>query len=171
MESQAKLELGSGMHSVYTHFPKDPNCDICLKTKMTRAYCRRRAGTVVPRAEILVTWWLQITIFSVKEVNRVIISDTLLWYKIWQLSGCNFTRAKQNIIRKHKGACKSSWSQIGNRKSFTRTIPWNLARLVRNYPGFIVRQRHTDQKQMGLQKEQCAEWKKGHLRYWCNQSG
>ena len=38
-------------HSVYTHFPKDPNCDICLKTKITRASCRRRAGTVVPRAE------------------------------------------------------------------------------------------------------------------------
>ena len=30
---------------------KDPNCDICLKTKITRASCRRRAGTVVPRAE------------------------------------------------------------------------------------------------------------------------
>ena len=34
-----------------THFPKDPNCDICLNTKITRAFCRRRAGTVVPRAE------------------------------------------------------------------------------------------------------------------------
>ena len=22
--------------SVYTHFPKDPHCDICLKTKITR---------------------------------------------------------------------------------------------------------------------------------------
>ena len=42
---------GSGKHSVYTNFPKDPNCDICLKTKITRAYCTRRAGAVVPRAE------------------------------------------------------------------------------------------------------------------------
>ena len=32
-------------------FPKDPICDICLKTKTTRASCRRRADTVVPRAE------------------------------------------------------------------------------------------------------------------------
>ena len=32
---------------------KDPNCDICLKTKKMRASCRRRAGTVVPRAEHL----------------------------------------------------------------------------------------------------------------------
>ena len=45
------MEPGSGKHSVCTHFPKDPNCGICLKTKITRASCRRRAGTVVPRAE------------------------------------------------------------------------------------------------------------------------
>ena len=45
------MERGLGKHVVYTHFPKDPNCDICLKTKITRASCRRRAGSVVPKAE------------------------------------------------------------------------------------------------------------------------
>ena len=50
-ESREKVEPGSGKHSVYTHFPKDPNCEICLKTKITRSSCRRRAGKVVPRAE------------------------------------------------------------------------------------------------------------------------
>ena len=42
VEPRAKVEPGSGWHSVFTHYPKDPNCDICLKTKMTR---------VVPGAE------------------------------------------------------------------------------------------------------------------------
>ena len=51
MEPRAKVEPSPGKHSVYTHFPKEPNCDICLKTKTTRASCRTRAGTVVPRAE------------------------------------------------------------------------------------------------------------------------
>ena len=51
MDSRAKVEPGSGNHSVCTHFAKDPNCDICLKTKITRPSCRRRAGTVAPRAE------------------------------------------------------------------------------------------------------------------------
>ena len=51
MEPRAKVEHGSGKHSLYTHFPKDPSCDICLKTKITRPSCRRRAGTVVPKAE------------------------------------------------------------------------------------------------------------------------
>ena len=50
-EWRAKVEPGSGKHSVYTHFPKDSNCDICLKTKITSALCRRRTGTIVPRAE------------------------------------------------------------------------------------------------------------------------
>ena len=51
MASRAKVDPGSGKHSIYTHFPKDPNCDICLKTKITRASCRRRAGAGVPKAE------------------------------------------------------------------------------------------------------------------------
>ena len=46
MESRAKVESGSGKHSIYILFPKDPNCDICLKTS-----CRKRACTFVPRAE------------------------------------------------------------------------------------------------------------------------
>ena len=53
MEPGAKVEPGSGKHNVYTHFPKDPNCDICLKTEITRAYDRRRTGRVVPKAEHL----------------------------------------------------------------------------------------------------------------------
>ena len=40
-----------GKHSVYTRFPKDRNCEICQRTKITRAPCRRRIGGVVPRAE------------------------------------------------------------------------------------------------------------------------
>ena len=40
-----------GTHSVYTHFPKDRNCEICKRTKITRAPCRRRNGGAVPRAE------------------------------------------------------------------------------------------------------------------------
>ena len=38
-------------HSVYTHFPKDRNCEICQRTKITRAPCRRRNSGAVPRAE------------------------------------------------------------------------------------------------------------------------
>ena len=96
MGSRAKVEPGSGKHSVYTHFLTDPNFDLCLKT-ITRASCRRRAGTVVPWAEHLVTWSLQITKFSVKKVNPVTIIDTLLRYKIGQRSGYNPTHVNKNF--------------------------------------------------------------------------
>ena len=39
-------------HRVFFHFPKDRNCVICQRTKITRAPCKRRIGGVVPRAEI-----------------------------------------------------------------------------------------------------------------------
>ena len=40
-----------GKHSVYTHIPKDRNCEICQRIKITRAPCRRRIGGAVLRAE------------------------------------------------------------------------------------------------------------------------
>ena len=48
------------------------------------------------------------------------------WCRTWPPNGSSRIRAKQKLLRKHKGACKSSWIQIGNRKSFTLTIPWNF---------------------------------------------
>ena len=64
--------------------------------------------------------------------------------------------AKQKLLRKHKGACKSSWSRIGSLKSFTMTILWNLAKLVKIFPGIIARRHHTDRKRTRLLKERHA---------------
>ena len=43
-------------HCAHTHFPEDRNCEICQRTKITRAPCKRRNGGAVPRAENFVTW-------------------------------------------------------------------------------------------------------------------
>ena len=40
-----------GKHNVHTHFPKDRNCEICKRTKITRAPCRRCNGEATLRAE------------------------------------------------------------------------------------------------------------------------
>ena len=69
-----------------------------------------------------------------------IISDTLWWYRTWLLSGYNFTHVKRKLHRKLKEACRSSFSRTGSQKSFTLTIPWNLAKLVK----IIVRRHHKD---------------------------
>ena len=51
LEPTSKRSEDLGKHSVYTHFPEDRNCEICQRTKITRAPCRRRNGGAVPRAE------------------------------------------------------------------------------------------------------------------------
>ena len=51
LEPTFKRREDLGKHSVYNHFPKNRNCEICQRTKSTRAPCRRRNGEAVPRAE------------------------------------------------------------------------------------------------------------------------
>ena len=52
LEPAPEKSADLGKHSVYTHFPKDRNCEICQRTKITRDPCRRRMSGVVPRAQI-----------------------------------------------------------------------------------------------------------------------
>ena len=51
LEPTTKRREDLGKHNVHTHFPKDRNCEICKRTKITRAPCRRCNGEAVPRAE------------------------------------------------------------------------------------------------------------------------
>ena len=51
-ERPSKVASTSRKYSIYTHFPKDRNCEVCLRSKITRAPCRRRAGEAVLRAEM-----------------------------------------------------------------------------------------------------------------------
>ena len=51
LEPTTKRREDLGKRSVYTHFPKDRNGEICQRTKITRAPCRRRNGGAVHRAE------------------------------------------------------------------------------------------------------------------------
>ena len=146
-----------GKHSVYTHFPNDRNCEICQRTKITRAPCRRRNGGAVPRAENFgdfITADQKVLSDNCESRNNhrcaVVVQD--LATKWIQAYPC-----KQKLHRKPREACTSSWSPIGSLKSFTLTIPWNSAKPVKISPGIIVRLHHTDQKHMGLLKEQCAE--------------
>ena len=50
LEPTTKRREDLGKHSVYNHFPKDRNHEICKRTKLTRTPCRRRNGEAVPRA-------------------------------------------------------------------------------------------------------------------------
>ena len=151
------MEPGSGKHSVCKHFPKDPDRDICLKTKITRASCRRRTGAVVPRAEHigdLITADHNVLSEGCESRNNhrhaVVVQDLATqWIQSYPCE----TKTSQETQRSLQQFLEPS----RNLKSFTLTIPWNLESLVNNCPGSIVRPHHTDRKQMGLLKDQCAE--------------
>ena len=51
LEPTTKRREDLGKHNVHTHFPRDRNCEICKRTKITRAPCRRRNSEAVPRAD------------------------------------------------------------------------------------------------------------------------
>ena len=101
-------------------------------TKLTRAPCRRRMGRVVPRAE----YFCDLITADHKVLSEGCESRNNHRYAVVGLgppNGSSRFRAKQKLLRKHKGACKSSWSRIESLKSFTRTIPWNFAKLWRSF--------------------------------------
>ena len=43
-ERPMKVATKKRKHSIAKHFPKDRNCDVCLRTKIPKASCRRRTG-------------------------------------------------------------------------------------------------------------------------------
>ena len=103
-----------GKHSVYTHFPKDRNFEICKRTKITRAPCRRRNGEAVLRAEKfggLITADHKVLSDNCESRNNhryaVVVQDLAT-------HGSRHIRAKPKLHRKPRETCKSSWSQIGS---------------------------------------------------------
>ena len=170
LEPTPKRSVDLGKHRIYTHLPKDRNCEICQRTKITRAPCRRRVGRVVPPAEKIgdfITADSKVLSDNCESRNNhryaIVVQDLATqWIQ-------SYPCKTPKLLRKQKRAYNSSSSQIGSLKSFTLTIPWNLAKPVKIFPGIIVRRHYTDQKQMRLLKEQCAEGKKAPLPYCCNQ--
>ena len=133
------MEPVSGKHSINTHCSKDPNSDICLKTEIVRPSCRRRAGTVVPRAENfgdLITADHKVLSEESESRNNhrcAVVVQNLATYWI-QSYPCK-TKTSQET---QKSSMKFL-EPTRNQRSCTLTIPWTLAGLASNYPGIIVR--------------------------------
>ena len=157
LEPTTKRREDLGKHNVKTHFPKDQNCEICERTKITRAPCRRRNGEAVPRAENfgdLITADHKVLSDNCESRNNhryaVVVQDLATQ---WIQSHPCKTKTSQETQR----SLQKFLEPKRNQKSFTLTIPWNSAKLVKISPGIIARLHHTDRRLMVLQKEQCAE--------------
>ena len=125
--------------------------------KLQGPRCRRRNGEAVPRAVNfgdLITADHKVLSDNYESRNNhryaVVVQDlTTQWIQAYP--------CKNKTSQDPKEACKSSWNPRGNQKSFTLTIPWNSAKLVKISPGIIGRPHHTDRRLMGLLNEQCAD--------------
>ena len=97
-------------HSVETHLPKDRNCEICQRTKITMAPCRRRNGGAVLRAEIF---------GDLLSADHKVLSDNCesrnnhRYAVVVQDSATQWIQAypcKTKTSQEPREACKSSWS-------------------------------------------------------------
>ena len=103
-----------GKHSVETHFPKDRNCEIRQRTKITRAPCRRRNSGAVPRAEnfgdLITADHKALSDNCESRDNHryaVVVQDLATqWIQVVSVQ-------KQKLHRKPVEVCKSSWCPIG----------------------------------------------------------
>ena len=155
LEPITKRREDLGKHNVHTHFPKDRNCEICKRTKITRAPCRRRNGEAVPRAA---------NFCDLITADHKVLSDNCesrnnhRYAVVVQDLATKRIRAKTKLHKKPREACKSSWSPRGSQKSLTLTFLGIWQSLCRSFLGSLhAYTTHTDQKQMGRLKEQCAE--------------
>ena len=98
-------EVVSGKHRIYNHFPKDPSCEVCERTKITRALAetRWRSLTLSGKMGDLITADHKILSEVCESRNNhryaVVVQD-------WQLNVFNRIRAKQNLHRKRRGVCR-----------------------------------------------------------------
>ena len=104
-----------------------------------------------------------------KIVNLETIIDMQSWCRTWPPNGSSRIRARQKLQETQRSLQKFLESNrkpkviyTDNSTEFGKScedLSWKI----------IVRQHHTDRKQMGLLRDQCVELRKGHLRFCCNQ--
>ena len=83
------------------------------------------------------------------------------WIEAYPCRMKKFTVNGEELVEVLGGIGKS-------RKSFILPIPWNVAKLVKNYLGLTIRLHRTAPKKMASLEEQYAESKKELPLYCCN---
>ena len=118
----------------YLYLPKDRNCEVCLRTKMTRAPCRRRTGDALHRAEKfgdLIT--ADHKVLYEERVNHETITGTVSLYKIFPLTEFNPFRAKQRLHKKRNRVDESP--QVATTQSFLNgEFHWSSEKFCEDLP-------------------------------------
>ena len=128
-EHLAKVVSKSRKHSMYTHFPQDRHCEVCLRTKMIRAPCRRRRGEALPRAEKfgdLIT--ADHKVLSEGCESR----DNLRYAGVVQDLDTQWIQSNPCKTKtSHETEKLSKFLEPTNQKLYTTTTRWNLGKHVK----------------------------------------
>ena len=157
LEPSPKRSVDLSKHSVHNHFPKDRNCEICQRTKITRAPCRRRIGGVVPRAENcgdLITADHKVLSEGCESLNShrsaVVVLDLVTqWIQSYPCKITTSQETQRSLQKFLEPDRNPTVIYTDNSLEFGKACEFS--------PGIIARLHHTDRKRMGLLKEQCAE--------------
>ena len=161
---EASLELTTkrredlGKHNVHTHFPKDRNCEICKRTKITRAPCRRRNGEAVPRAANfgdLITADHKVLSDNCESRNNhryaVMVQDLATqWIQAYPCKNKTSQETQRSLQKFLEPERKPKVIYTDNSLEFGKAcedLSWN----------HCTSTHHTDRRLMVLRKEQCAE--------------
>ena len=119
----------TGRHNVFTHFPNDPNCEVCKLAKTTPAPCRNRPearGARIPQPQK--RWscsggskssqW----IWSVCESSCCQVRNQVLFIQIipWHICSCLW-----KLVLKWR---QVNTMQIRNRRTCRNCSPWSIRR-------------------------------------------
>ena len=167
---RAKVVPSRAQHSVFTDFPKDRNCDICMGTKIARASCRRRTGDsraterkndgdlITADHKILSEWkWIAETMHRYAVVVQDLATQWIQAYPCKTKTSQETQRSLQKFLepdRKPKAIYTDNSLEFG--KVLWRT---NLESLYVNTTQIT--------NEWDLLREQCAELRKGNLRHCC----
>ena len=162
------MEPGSGKHSVFAHFPKDLNCEICLKTKITRASCLRRADAVVPRPEIfgdLITADHKVLSEESESRNNhryaVVVQDLATqWLQSYPCKAKSFQETSKNLMKFLEPNRKPKIIYTDNSLEIGRSceeLSWNHCTSTPHRP-----------ETNGIAERAVRRVKEGHLRCYCS---
>ena len=155
-DSERHTKVVSRKHRIFSLFPKDRNCAVWTRIKITRAPCRKRTGDAELRAE---------NFGDLITADHKVLSegcesrDNQRYAVVVQDLATQWTQpcVKPKLLRRRKGVFESCSSRRTSRMSYVQTIPWILANLVKHYHGIVVLQHLIDPRRMAQLKERCAE--------------
>ena len=158
-DSERSTKVASRKHIIFfIHFLKDRNCDVCLRTKITKASCTRRTGEASPRAEK----FGDLITADHKVLNKKRESGDNHQYAVvvQDLATQRIQSRPCKTVSAHDTGKKlilNSWNRPKHQKLCVRTTRWNLRKHVRFCHEITALQHLIDPRQNASLKEPSDE--------------